>query len=229
MIKEELKINLFEDYLIMREMPGWLRYFREADYSQGELDYLESLDDEFSSYNPEKEANDWAGKVMDQGGPYIYFEEDSDKKLSLISGKIGGIYKEYEEKFMRDEPYSSRFISLNLSGVDRLEKLRRGVRGKQLHVEEKLKFGTSSGVDDIEIERARSYPLEQLVPDINKHGRVLCPFHPDKNPSALVRNGYFYCFTCGESSDSIKWLMTQHNFTFVQAVKKLSEGEYRAG
>lgn len=37
------------------------------------------------------------------------------------------------------------------------------------------------------------------------HGRFLCPFHPDRNPSAsFARNGnYVHCFSCGATADTI--------------------------
>jgi hypothetical protein len=35
---------------------------------------------------------------------------------------------------------------------------------------------------------------------------LLCPFHKDRNPSASMHRGRFYCFTCGLSLDVIEYL-----------------------
>lgn len=52
----------------------------------------------------------------------------------------------------------------------------------------------------------------------------LCPFHDERSPSFHVRPnlGYFHCFGCGESGDSIKFLQLIDHLTFVEAVERLA-------
>lgn len=54
------------------------------------------------------------------------------------------------------------------------------------------------------------------------HFLILCPFHGDRNlGSAYLRNGYFHCFSCGESMDIISLVMQVKNVSFYKAVKIL--------
>ncbi|WP_326908985.1 DNA primase [Sedimentibacter sp. MB31-C6] len=55
-----------------------------------------------------------------------------------------------------------------------------------------------------------------------------CPFHKEKTPSFIVspEKQIFHCFGCGESGNSINFLMKYKNFTFVEASEYLAK---RAG
>lgn len=51
---------------------------------------------------------------------------------------------------------------------------------------------------------------------------VLCPFHGDRNlGSAFITNGYFHCFSCGESMDLIELTQKVRNADFKEAVSQL--------
>jgi len=77
-------------------------------------------------------------------------------------------------------------------------------------------------IDSSLIERARNYPLENLL-EINRAGYAKCvsPDHDDKNPSMYCKNNYAYCFSCGFVGDTIKVLMSKEHITFPEAVRKL--------
>lgn len=53
----------------------------------------------------------------------------------------------------------------------------------------------------------------------------LCPFHNEKTPSFTVseQKQFFHCFGCGESGDSITFIMKKENLDFIEAVKFLGE------
>lgn len=55
-----------------------------------------------------------------------------------------------------------------------------------------------------------------------------CPFHNEKTPSFVVSpdKQIYHCFGCGESGNSINFLMKYRNYTFVEAVEYLAK---RAG
>lgn len=57
---------------------------------------------------------------------------------------------------------------------------------------------------------------------------TVCPFHGDKDPSFNVSEArqFFHCFGCGESGDSIAFLMKYHGYTFREALSVLAD---RAG
>lgn len=76
---------------------------------------------------------------------------------------------------------------------------------------------------------------EMVEPDIladylgleyqEKGGRflILCPFHGDRNlGSAYIRNGWFHCFSCGESMDIVELVQKVENIGFYKAVKILA-------
>lgn len=78
-------------------------------------------------------------------------------------------------------------------------------------------------LSDVMIERARQYPIRSLLPEVNRAGFVSCPFHRDRKPSFYSKpDGTFaYCFSCGESCDSIGYLMKVRGMTFREAVEAL--------
>ena len=39
--------------------------------------------------------------------------------------------------------------------------------------------------------------------EVNRHGKALCPFHNDRNPSLFVDDDHYHCFACGEHGDVI--------------------------
>lgn len=68
--------------------------------------------------------------------------------------------------------------------------------------------------------------VEQVV-SLKKTGKSyigLCPFHNEKTPSFHVDpiKNFFHCFGCGAHGDSIKFLIDNNNFTFIEAIEKLS-------
>ncbi len=53
----------------------------------------------------------------------------------------------------------------------------------------------------------------------------LCPFHKEKTPSFHVNDerGFYHCFGCGASGDSIKFLREVDSLSFVDAVRYIAE------
>lgn len=63
---------------------------------------------------------------------------------------------------------------------------------------------------------------------LNKSGANqigLCPFHSEKTPSFTVSSAkqFYHCFGCGESGDSITFIMKKENLDFKDAVKFLAD------
>lgn len=77
-------------------------------------------------------------------------------------------------------------------------------------------------ITDEMIERARDYPVTQLI-DFQR-GKVACPFHADKNPSAYFGNktNRLICPVCNETWDAISILVKRDGMTFIDAVKTLA-------
>jgi hypothetical protein len=79
----------------------------------------------------------------------------------------------------------------------------------------------SNRISQQDIDRAKEYPFENLL-DFKKCLTV-CPFHQEKTPSfRLYKNtNTAYCFGCGWSGDTIKYVMETEKVGFIQAVKRL--------
>ncbi len=78
-----------------------------------------------------------------------------------------------------------------------------------------------SNKGDGEIQRAKSYPIDQLI-DFKKN-KACCPFHNEKTPSLHYyrENNSVYCFGCAKYGDAIDVYRQLHNCSFKQAIKAL--------
>lgn len=70
-----------------------------------------------------------------------------------------------------------------------------------------------------QIERARNYPLKDLL-HTNKT-ITNCPFHDDRTASLNIKNNFYHCHGCDVSGDTIDFLMERDGLTFKEAVMKL--------
>jgi DNA primase len=84
--------------------------------------------------------------------------------------------------------------------------------------------------EDIAAVRERS-PIDEVVGEYlqlrNAGGgslKGLCPFHEEKTPSFNVTpaRGLFYCFSCAEGGDAIKFVQKIDGLSFVEAVERLA-------
>ena len=84
--------------------------------------------------------------------------------------------------------------------------------------------------EDIAAVRERS-PIDEVVGEYlqlrNAGGgslKGLCPFHEEKTPSFNVTpaRGLFYCFSCAEGGDVIKFVQKIDGLSFVEAVERLA-------
>lgn len=71
------------------------------------------------------------------------------------------------------------------------------------------------------IERARQYPVEQLVEFVQGKAYAFC--HEDKNPSATMMKGgnKLRCWPCNKNFDPIDILTLRDKFSFAEAVRRL--------
>jgi len=84
--------------------------------------------------------------------------------------------------------------------------------------------------EDIAAVRERS-PIDEVVGEYlqlrNAGGgslKGLCPFHDEKTPSFNVTpaRGLFYCFSCAQGGDAIKFVQKIDGLSFVEAVERLA-------
>jgi len=84
--------------------------------------------------------------------------------------------------------------------------------------------------EDIQLVRERSV-IDEVVGEYlqlrNAGGgslKGLCPFHDEKTPSFNVTpaRGLWYCFSCSEGGDVIKFVQQIDNLNFAEAVERLA-------
>jgi DNA primase len=84
--------------------------------------------------------------------------------------------------------------------------------------------------EDIAAIRERS-PIEEVIGEylqLRSAGggslKGLCPFHDEKTPSFNVTpaRGLYYCFSCGEGGDAIKFVQKLDGLTFAEALERLA-------
>ena len=81
---------------------------------------------------------------------------------------------------------------------------------------------TEESVTQEHIDRAREYPIEQLIDTPIRQGMTLCPFHNEDTPSMSVgKYNRYNCFGCGAKGDVIKFYMKQNNTDFLTSVRIL--------
>ena len=56
---------------------------------------------------------------------------------------------------------------------------------------------------------------------VNRAGKIICPFHRDKNPSMKVDNR-FHCFGCGADGDVIDFVSKLYGISTLESAKKLA-------
>lgn len=77
-----------------------------------------------------------------------------------------------------------------------------------------------SGITFDNIQRAREYPIENLI-HCEKNKLALCINHNEKKPSMNCKNNFVYCHACGFHADTIGVYMKINNCGFREAVIKL--------
>lgn len=60
---------------------------------------------------------------------------------------------------------------------------------------------------------------------VDRQGRCLCPFHPDRHPSMKIypHDKGYYCFSCGSGGDVVKFVGQLYGLGNEEAGKKLIE------
>lgn len=75
---------------------------------------------------------------------------------------------------------------------------------------------------DDEIEKAKTYPIEQLL-QFGKDHKAKCIWHNENSGSLhLYPTNKVYCFGCSKGGDAVDVYMTIHNATFTEAIKYLT-------
>ncbi len=80
----------------------------------------------------------------------------------------------------------------------------------------------NNGITDEMIQRAKQYPISELLTVPIRGNVTNCIAHDDKNPSMNIKNNWAYCHACGFRGDSISVYMRLNGVDFNSAVKNLN-------
>ena len=68
------------------------------------------------------------------------------------------------------------------------------------------------------LEAAQHYGVQ-----IDRHGRALCPFHPDKHPSMTFKEGRYRCWACNASGDCVDLVRELCSCTYMEALQRINQ------
>ena len=105
--------------------------------------------------------------------------------------------------------------------LQQLEELRQQFQPTIRLIELRSQPKRENMITDIDIQRAKEYPIENLVGE-TRRGMCICPLHNEKSPSFQVKkNNTFVCYGCSEYGDVIDLYMKMNNAKFLDAVRQL--------
>jgi hypothetical protein len=81
---------------------------------------------------------------------------------------------------------------------------------------------SKSEITDTMIQKAREFPIKDLLPNSIMRNMTNCIVHDDKNPSMSIKANRAKCFSCGFKGDVIDVYMRLKGVDFKTAVKNLN-------
>jgi len=81
---------------------------------------------------------------------------------------------------------------------------------------------SKSGITEEMIQKAKQYPISELLITPIRGNVTNCIAHEDKNPSMNIKNNWAYCYSCGFRGDSISVYMRLNAVDFKTAVRNLN-------
>ena len=84
------------------------------------------------------------------------------------------------------------------------------------------------GFSELEIRHAKEVPIESLLTSkfrkVGKTFLALCPLHNERSPSFVIypKSNSFFCYGCNKGGDAITFIKSLYGFSFVDAVRHLT-------
>lgn len=144
---------------------------------------------------------------------------DLNRELNIIANQRGEVEIRQEAREWANslpEAYETKRLVL----LERLRNATTDIEKQERLTHYKLFTNRLSSLPPEQIERARNYPLKDLL-NTNKN-IAKCPFHDDRTASLNIKNNFYHCHGCNLSGDTIDFIMKRDGFTFKEAVLKLS-------
>jgi len=229
------KEQLLNIWFNVWQIPGWLRLLEMTkDYDPENIRLLEEIDEEalnyiadeelrehFRSKKYKEELENWKKELpMDELlRNRIEFLDNEINKLTRI---LEWIWKNYEDSVTQDLPYFLRKAAFDINNPKRIEGVIRHLTVEKYLLEHPEDLTKSGRLTPEEIERAVSYPFDELI-KFNAAGFAICPFHQEKTPSFhfIKWSNRAHCFGCQWHGDVIQFLMDRDGIGFKKAVRSL--------
>lgn len=164
--------------------------------------------------DPLKVANCW-GITEEECWEYLidyWAELNRQEKLRDEAG-IRKQAREWAESL--PEAYETKRLIL----LERIKSANNEDEKRERLVHYKLFTGKMDSLTPQQIERARNYPLKDLL-QTNKT-ITNCPFHDDRTASLNIKKNFYHCHGCGANGDTIRFLQERDGLSFREAVIKL--------
>lgn len=84
-----------------------------------------------------------------------------------------------------------------------------------------LKAENRNGITNEMIQKAKGYPIAELLPNPVRRNVTNCIAHDDAHPSMGIKDNRAYCYVCGFKGDTIDVAMQLNHIDFRGAVKTL--------
>lgn len=153
-------------------------------------------------------------------------EQDCWEYLADLDNELAQYAKERDENAIRQEAkewanaLSEAYEVKRKILLQRLKEATTEQEKKERLVHYKLFTDKLSTLSPDQIQKARRYPIEQLLNTDKK--MIKCIFHDDKTASMNIKNNFYHCHGCGVSGDTISLVMKRDGLIFKEAVIKLT-------
>lgn len=213
-------------YYFVRNKPGWLNFLERLGYTKEQEYDFEMFDEERKRFDKAEESYYKSIIVLDNKKNEFEFIKEIQKEMpeEIISIKqLQRAELDYEYKDSISELEKQTWAGKEPSYflIERSKKLLKEIKKNQTETEflQGKQFIQEGQITDNDILRAKNYPFDTLID--SKKGFCKCPFHEEKTGSLYIKENFGYCFGCGWTGDTIKFVMNSKGIDFIKAVKML--------
>lgn len=139
------------------------------------------------------------------------------QEFDVLTGELSCFYDWYHAQMESDLPLIDRLFVFEAEHILEKEAEQKRLSWQIRNLERDN--ATENQITNDMIYRAKEYSWDRLIE--TKRGMAKCPFHDDKSPSMLVRNGFAYCFSCLKAWDTIGFVRELEGLSFPDAVRRL--------
>ena len=189
---------------IQRQELNKLKYVCSKETLQKVFDFIEEVYKEEGEWCDESRINYLLGEIE-------YYQSE----LNVIETKFEKDRSNGTDTQKRLENYFISNPNWYREKIKKLENEYNFIKNRKEYEQNKI--------SPTDIERAREYPIEDLV-DVNSKGFASCINHNEtmNTPGMFCKNNFAHCFSCGFQGDVIDVYRKIHNCGFIDAVKFLS-------